>query len=77
MFNPNWYYNPNCFNPQAYAQMQVQQYEQSQQKEVYNAVKAYKDFLDAMKKLDPTHQQGAYYGCLCEIAKRMNWQRSF
>lgn len=29
MFDPNWYYNPNCFNPQAYAQMQAhQQYEQ-------------------------------------------------
>ena len=75
MFNPNWYYNPNCFNQQAYAQMQAQQYEQSQQKEVYNAVKAYKDFLDAMGKLDSKHQQGVYYGCLCEIAKRMNWQR--
>ena len=73
MFNPNWYYNPNCFNPQAYAQMQAQQYEQSQQKEVYNAVKAYKDFLDAMEKLDPAHQQDVFRGCFCEIAIRKHW----
>ena len=33
MFNPNWYYNLNCFNQQVYAQMQAQQYEQSQQKD--------------------------------------------
>lgn len=55
MFDPNWYYNPNCFNPQAYAQMQAQQYEHEQQKDVYNAIKAYRDFLDAMTKLDPSH----------------------
>ena len=73
MFNSNWYYNPNYFNPQAYAQMQAQQYEQSQQKEVYNAVKAYKDFPDAMEKLDPAHKQDVYCGCLFEIGKRMHW----
>ena len=79
MFNPNWYYNPNCFNPQAYTQMQMQaqQHEQSQQKEVYNAVKAYKDFLDAMSKLDSNYQYAVYYGCLCEIAKHKNWQKQF
>lgn len=73
MFNQNWYYNPNYFNPQAYAQMQAQQYEQSQQKEVLNAVKAYKDFLDAVEKLDPAHQETAARCCLFELANRMHW----
>lgn len=74
MFDPNWYYNPNCFNPQAYAQMQAQQqYEQEQQKDVYNAIKAYRDFLDAMEKLDPAHKQDVFRGCFVEIAKRMHW----
>ena len=73
MFNTNWYYSPNCFNPQTYAQMQVQQYEKWQQKEVYNAVKAYKDFLDAMEKLDSAHQQDVYRGCFFEVGKRMHW----
>ena len=74
MFDPNWYYNPNCFNPQAYAQMQAQQqYAQEQQKDVYNAIKAYSDFLDAMEKLDPAHKQDVFRGCFVEIAKRMHW----
>lgn len=72
MFYQNWNYNPNYFNPQAYAQMQAQQYEQSQQKEVYNAVKAYKDFLDAMEKLDPAHKETAARFCVFELGKRMH-----
>lgn len=74
MFDPNWYYNPNCFNPQAYAQMRAQQqYEQEQRKDVYNAIKAYSDFLDAMAKLDPSHQQDVFRGCFFEIAQHMHW----
>ena len=72
MFYQNWNYNPNYFNPQAYAQMQAQQYKQSQQKEVYNAVKAYKDFLDAMEKLDPAHKETAARFCVFELGKRMH-----
>ena len=72
MFYQNRNYNPNYFNPQAYAQMQAQQYEQSQQKEVYNAVKAYKDFLDAMEKLDPAHKETAAHCCVFELGKRMH-----
>ena len=73
MFKPNWYYNPNYFNQQTYAQIQAQIYEQSQQKEVFNAVKAYKDLLDAIEKLDPAHQETAARCCLFELGKRMNW----
>lgn len=73
MFYQNRNYNPNYFNPQAYAQMQAQQYEQSQQKEVYNAVKAYKDFLDAMGKLDPAHKEDVYRGCFIEVAISKHW----
>ena len=73
MFNPNWYYNPTYFNPQTYAQLQAQQYEQSQQKEIYNAVKAYKDFLDAIEKLDYIHQEEVAQCCLLELANRKHW----
>ena len=73
MFDSNWYYNPSCFNPQAYAQIQAQQYEQSQQKEVFNAIKAYKDFLDAMEKLDSTHQHSVFMGCFFEIGRHKRW----
>ena len=47
MYNPNWYYNPQCFNQQTYNefQQQMQQYQQSQSEEVGIAFHAYKDFL--------------------------------
>jgi hypothetical protein len=43
------------------------------EKEVFNAVKAYKDLLDAIEKLDPAHQETAARCCLFELGKRMNW----
>ena len=61
-------FNPNYFNEQMYAQMQAQQYEQTQQKEVCNALKSYKDFLSAMSKLDKNHIQDVFRGCLYEIS---------
>ena len=56
MFYQNWNYNPNYFNPQAYAQMQAQQYEQSQQKEVYKGV-PYKGFFETLKIYRKLHFQ--------------------
>ena len=74
MFNPNWYYNPQCFNQQAYNQMQqeMQKYQHEQSEEVAKAIKAYNDFLDAYGKLDPAHQQEVSIFCLMDIARRNN-----
>lgn len=75
MYNPNWYYNPQCFNQQAYNQMQqeMQKYQQSQNEEVAKAFRAYKDFLDAYGKLDPAHQQELFFCCLSDFASRNHW----
>ena len=75
MYNPNWYYNPQCFNQQTYNefQQQMHQYQQSQNKEVEKAFHAYKDFLDAYSKLDLAHQQELFLQCLAFFANRNHW----
>ena len=78
MYNPNWYFNPQCFNQQTYYefQQQMQQYQQSQNKEVEKAFHAYKDFLDAYSKLDSAHQQELFVYCLSDFANRNHWQNN-
>ncbi len=71
MFNPQ-YVNPEYYNQ---IQQQMQQYQFEQDKEVYNAVKACHDMLEAVKKLDPQHQQQAFNFCLAEIAKACEWNQ--
>lgn len=71
MFNPQ-YVNPEYYNQ---IQQQMQKYQFKQDKEVYNAVKACHDMLEAVKKLDPQHQQQAFNFCLAEIAKACEWNQ--
>lgn len=73
MFNPNWYYNPACFNQQTYAQLQAQQYEHSQQKDVARAVNSYRDLLNAVGNLDSAHQEIVFWECLAVFAARNHW----
>lgn len=76
MFYPNnWYYNPTYINQQAYYQMQeqIKAYENSQQHEVLEASKAFKDFLDKMQKVDNNHQPELFATCFIEMAKRFKW----
>ena len=46
---------------------------QNTSREVINAVKAMHDLCEAVKKLDGQHQQTAFYACLAQMAKEMNW----
>lgn len=68
-------FNPQYVNKQTYdrIQSQIRQYNIEQNKEVYNAVKAIKDYLEAMNKLDFQHQEIANNLCIIEIAKYLNW----
>ena len=43
-------------------------YQQEQSNEVRNVVKAVHDLCEAYKKLDPQHQQEAFYAALAEFA---------
>ena len=69
MFNP-------AYNNQVYYQQhqnQIVQYPQEQNKEVCNAVKGFHDWCEAMKKLDPQHQQQAIMLCFAEMANDQGW----
>ena len=52
---------------------EIEKYNYEQNKEVINAVKAMHDLCEAVKKLDGQHQQTAFYACLAQMAKEMNW----
>ena len=65
--------NPDYVNRDYINNINWQQYEQQQNKEVENAVKAIQDFCKAAKKIDQNHQQKALNACLLAIAKEYNW----
>ncbi|MBR1432574.1 hypothetical protein [Ruminococcus sp.] len=70
MFNPA-YNNQNYYQQN---QAQIAQYQQNQNNEVYNAVKGFHDWFEAMKKLDPQHQNQAMMLCLAEVAQEQGWK---
>lgn len=77
LFNPQ-YVNPNYYfqNQQQilkYQQEQELKYQQEQNKEVANVVKAFHDLCEASKKLDPQHQQQAFYLVLAEMSREFGW----
>lgn len=71
----NQMFNPQYVNQQYYNSVreEILKYNYEQNKEVANAVKAMHDLCEAVKKLDSQHQQTAFYACLAEMAKEMNW----
>lgn len=71
----NQMFNPQYVNKQYYNSVreEIAKYKYEQNKEVANAVKAIHDLCEAVKKLDSQHQQTAFYACLAEMAKEMNW----
>lgn len=71
----NQFFNPQFVSPEYYQQIQSQlaQYQLDQSKEVANVVKAVRDLCQAYKKLDPQHQQQAFYLALAEVAKESGW----
>lgn len=70
MFNPNYvsreYYNQ--------IQAQINEYNFQQNIEVGKAVKATHDLCDAIKKMDESHKQEAFYACLATMAQEFGWQ---
>ena len=69
----NQMFNPQYVNPDYYHELQRQQYEFDQQKEIVNAVKAIHDLCEAVKKIDANHQQQAVNACVLQLAKELNW----
>lgn len=66
----NQFFNQQYVTPDYYysIQNQIAQHQREQSKEVLNVVKAVHDLCEAYKKLDPQHQQQAFYLALAEMA---------
>ena len=71
----NQIFNPQYINQQYYyANLQeIQRYNEEQNREVENAIKAMHDFIEATKKLDYHHKQMVQWGVIAEIGKELNW----
>ena len=69
----NQFFNQQYVTPDYYCQNQIVQYKQEQSKEVQNIVKAVHDLCKAYKKLDPQHQEQAFYLALAEMANELGW----
>lgn len=70
MFNPT-YVSRDYYNQ---IQAQINEYNFQQNIEVGKAVKATHDLCDAIKKMDESHQQGAFYACLATMAQEFGWR---
>ena len=75
MYFNNQMINQQYVNRQYYnsIKQEIEEYNFRQNREVSNAVQAIHDLCEAVKKLDGQHQQMAFYTCLAEMAKEMNW----
>lgn len=70
MFNPT-YVSRDYYNQ---IKAQIVQYNFQQNIEVGKAVKATHDLCVAIKKMDETHQQEAFYACLATMTQEFGWQ---
>ena len=52
---------------------EILKYQQEQDKEVANVVKAVRDLCEANKKLDTEHQRKAFYMTLAVMAREFGW----
>ena len=69
------FFNREFVNQEYYQQCQehIRQYQNEQDKEIQNVVKAVHDLCEAFKKLDSQHQQKAFYLSLDEMARELRW----
>ncbi len=67
-------FNPQYANQAYLQQLQRQQYDAEQRREILNAVKAIHDYFDAARKITPEYQQVAFDECIMavmtELARR-------
>lgn len=64
-------FNRQYINQQNYEELKKQQFHMEQQKEIFNAVKALNDFMDACNKIAPQYQEQAFNACIAEICGRL------
>lgn len=71
----NQFLNPKFVSQEYYRQnmAEILRYQQEQDKEVANVVKAVRDLCEANKKLDAEHQRQAFYMALAVMASEFGW----
>ena len=69
----NRMFNPQYVTPDYYNSMRQMQYNQQQDRKVYDAVKAVHDLCKAVQGMDESHQKLAFNLCLEEMAKEFGW----
>lgn len=68
----NRIFNPQFVDPNYYNQTS-QQHEREQNIEIAKAVKALHDLCEALKKIDPAHQEAANYACWAEMMHQLGF----
>ena len=70
----NMMFNQKYVNADYYNQIRQFEYNQNQDKKVRDAMKSMHDLCDAVKDMDQTHQQQAFWGCLGVMAEEFSWK---
>ena len=72
----NQFLNPQYISLEYYHQSmpEILRYQQEQDKEVINVVKAVRELCEANKKLDPEHQRQAFCMALAVMANEFGWK---
>lgn len=66
------FFNPRYANVEYLRQLQLQQQDAEQRREITNIVKAIHDYFDAARKITPEYQQMAFDACIAAVVAEMN-----
>lgn len=70
----NQMFNPTYVNPTYYKACQPMQVFNDDDKKIAKAVNAVHELCDAVKDMDEECQQKAFWACLDQMAKDLNWK---
>ena len=65
------FFNPQYANADYLRQLQWQQHDAEQRREIANIVKAVHDYFDAARKIAPEYQQMAFDACIAAVVAEM------
>lgn len=68
----NQLFNPQYANEAYLRQLQWQQHDAEQRREITNVVKAIHDYFDAARKIAPEYHQIAFDACIAAVVTEMS-----
>ena len=66
------FFNPRYANADYLRQVQWQQHDAEQRREIMNIVHAIHDYFDAARKITPEYQQEAFTACIAAVVAEMS-----